>query len=286
MSAERICLGTAQFGMNYGISNTRGQVSEREVATMLTVASAAGVAYLDTARAYGTSEEVIGRALAASADFRIITKSTASNGQELQHSLSISKRALTRPIYGLLSHDVGLLLSNPALWQEFEAAERSGAVTKIGVSVNRADELSQLDALSIKPQIIQAPVSVFDQRFVNPLRVALDRGVEIFVRSSFLQGAAFLDPHRLPPALEGLREKLLLLRQISAREALPIAALCLRFVQGVLPEAKVVVGATSTEELQTNLDAVSGGPLTPGLLAELASLRVDDERIVMPSNWS
>jgi aryl-alcohol dehydrogenase-like predicted oxidoreductase len=60
MGAERVILGTAQFGLSYGISNEGGRVARDEVAGILSLASAEGVAALDTAAAYGDSEAVLG----------------------------------------------------------------------------------------------------------------------------------------------------------------------------------------------------------------------------------
>jgi hypothetical protein len=56
----RLCLGTAQFGLRYGIANTRGQVDASEVANILAVAHANGIDTLDTAIAYGESERTLG----------------------------------------------------------------------------------------------------------------------------------------------------------------------------------------------------------------------------------
>ena len=54
--AKRLILGTAQFGLPYGISNQRGQIPEAEVAAILAEAAKAGIDTLDTAAAYGSSE--------------------------------------------------------------------------------------------------------------------------------------------------------------------------------------------------------------------------------------
>jgi aryl-alcohol dehydrogenase-like predicted oxidoreductase len=70
----RIGLGTVQFGLNYGISNTGGQTSSDEVRHILTLAAERGVRVLDTAALYGNSESVLGAALPAGIDFRIVTK--------------------------------------------------------------------------------------------------------------------------------------------------------------------------------------------------------------------
>ena len=56
--SPHLCLGTAQFGLPYGVTNPAGIVSERDVRSILTIASNTDVQWLDTAQAYGSSEEV------------------------------------------------------------------------------------------------------------------------------------------------------------------------------------------------------------------------------------
>ena len=70
----QLCLGTAQFGLPYGITNTEGQVPESEVAKLLAKLEETDFRWLDTAHAYGNAEEVIGRNLWEGHSLRIITK--------------------------------------------------------------------------------------------------------------------------------------------------------------------------------------------------------------------
>lgn len=69
---SRLALGTVQFGMSYGISNTAGQVPQDEVAKILDYCKANGIDTLDTARGYGESEAVIGQFDLS--PFKIVTK--------------------------------------------------------------------------------------------------------------------------------------------------------------------------------------------------------------------
>src|SRR4051812_21051223 len=72
--APRIGLGTVQFGINYGVSNTSGQVSAPEISAILATAREAGIRVLDTAASYGTAEQALGRALQPGHRFDIVTK--------------------------------------------------------------------------------------------------------------------------------------------------------------------------------------------------------------------
>ena len=60
----KLCLGTVQFGMDYGVQGG-SRPSVNEAVAMLDFAVQNGVDAIDTAAAYGTAEEVIGEFLAS-----------------------------------------------------------------------------------------------------------------------------------------------------------------------------------------------------------------------------
>ena len=70
----KIVLGTAQFGMDYGITNSEGKVKDKEISNILKLAESKGINYLDTAPAYGDAENIIGKHLLKYKTFNIISK--------------------------------------------------------------------------------------------------------------------------------------------------------------------------------------------------------------------
>ena len=56
-----LAIGTAQFGLDYGVSNVAGRTPSTQVQSILDRARLAGIDTLDTAAAYGDSEQVLGR---------------------------------------------------------------------------------------------------------------------------------------------------------------------------------------------------------------------------------
>ena len=70
--ADKIALGTVQFGLNYGVANDAGQVTVEEVKKTLARATDFKISTLDTAAAYGNSEEVLGKVGVSNWD--VITK--------------------------------------------------------------------------------------------------------------------------------------------------------------------------------------------------------------------
>ena len=72
---SKLILGTVQFGINYGINNKIGKPSSNEIKEILDFAFERNINILDTAEAYGSSQERIGGYIKQSNNkFEIITK--------------------------------------------------------------------------------------------------------------------------------------------------------------------------------------------------------------------
>ena len=144
----KLCLGTVQFGLPYGITNQAGQVPEVEVSRILDLATASGIELLDTAQAYGTSEMVLGRCWPKGAPRRLISKLPAGTGQESwEESLVASLERLQTPqLDGFLLHRASDLLASEgkALMDWLEGLRERGLVERIGVSIYVASELDGL----------------------------------------------------------------------------------------------------------------------------------------------
>ena len=66
-------LGTAQFGLDYGISNTTGKLNSHHIENILNTAIRLGVNYLDTANVYGDAEEKLGKFSELTKQFKLIS---------------------------------------------------------------------------------------------------------------------------------------------------------------------------------------------------------------------
>ena len=62
-----LCLGSAAFGLDYGVTNSSGKVPAQEVKKILEYAEYHGIEYFDTAQCYGNSEYLLGQYLRKSA---------------------------------------------------------------------------------------------------------------------------------------------------------------------------------------------------------------------------
>jgi len=291
----RVGLGTAQFGLDYGITNRHGQVPVAEMNRILDLALRRGVTILDTAGAYGTAEERLGDAIGHSDDFDVVTKipplpphldGAARTERFVEEAASISLAHLRmKGVRGLLMHAAGDLTGKHGAyaWRALERLRDGGAAEMIGASVYAGEELDAL--LQRYPlQIVQIPLSVFDQRLARSGHLARLKslGVEIHARSVFLQGVLLMTPEELPRHLAPLEDVLRQFRAASAAAGRTPIQAAMAYVLGY-PEVDVaVVGATTAEEFAAVLSASSA--TLPG--EWFAPFAVSDPNMVDPSRWT
>lgn len=285
----KIAIGTVQFGLAYGAFNSAGQVPEAEVSEILDLAQAEGVRVLDTAHAYGNSEAVLGE-LKAGARFSIVTKVpalTASDpATQVRQLFSQSlERLRVDKVHGLLLHRAADLLGEQgsAVWRALEELRNSGQVGRIGFSAYGSDEaLALLQRYPV--QLIQLPLNVFDTRHHDSgvLDLCSARGIEVHVRSVFLQGFALGDPRLLDGHLSAWRDLLLRFRGRCVDLGLTPLQAALRYAMQLPQVNQVVVGVDRREQLVEILQAAQGAALPPGALEDLACTDLD---LIDPSRW-
>ena len=284
--AQRLALGTAQFGLAYGITNTAGQPTPAAVAEVLAAARAAGLTLLDTAAAYGNSEARLGELAEEAAGFQIITKigvgPPAQVAQHLAESLARLRRAR---LYGVLFHAFEPLRAEPAAWQALQAARAAGQVARIGVSLYHPHEADWLLAQGWKVDLVQVPYSVLDQRFAAVLPQLAARGVEVHVRSAFLQGLLLREPTALPPFFQPLAPKLAQLRALAAAAQVPLPAALLLFAAYAPGVARAVIGVDSVANLRENLAAEPYVRAAEALRPALTALAEPNDTFILPYAW-
>ena len=287
---SKIGLGTAQFGQDYGVANVRGKVSESEVSEILDYARSVGINSLDTAFAYGVSESVIGEYLKRNpGSFKVVSKLPAFGQYQpwkVEESLKQSMQRLgTGKLYGYLLHRFSDIIMCAGIWDDMIRLKQEGKIEKIGFSLYAPAELVCLLDQGMNFDMVQVPYSVFDRRFEQYFDILNKKGVEIQVRSVFLQGLAFLDPAHLPVPLRGAQSCFERLHEISAEQGIAIETLCLNFVVLNTFISKVLVGVDGLDHLKRNVKALQSIDKVTDIYDRLQPIKVDQEDILLPYKW-
>jgi aryl-alcohol dehydrogenase-like predicted oxidoreductase len=286
---HRLAIGTVQFGMAYGIANARGQVPSDEVSAILREASMAGVTMLDTAIAYGEAEAIVGRALAAiGCTYAIVTKvPKGMPASAIAAAVEGScERLGVRKLHGLLLHDASDASAQPGLVDALVGLQRRGLVDKLGASLYRPADLDVARAAGLPLELLQVPFSALDQRFAPHLPSLLRAGVEVHVRSVFLQGLLLLPPARVAERFPAaVVSRVAELHALAAALAVPVPALLLG-AAALRPEiGRIVMGIDSLANLRENVEALAAAGRIADLGERLKPFAFDDEDVLMPSRW-
>lgn len=277
-AADKMILGTVQLGMDYGITNTLGMPPHEVGTKIIKTAIANGIVGIDTARVYGSSEQLIGSVLGSGwlGRCRIITKlaplddcpsdaGSATVKAFVDSSIYQSCSALqTQTLDCVLLHQAGQLMSHAGLvWKTLLAYQSSGRIGSLGVSVQSPEELEMaLETPGV--DVIQMPVNILDWRwesFVPEIQQRRkQRSLVIHARSALLQGLLVSTESRLwnranvdepEPVIDWIR-KCCRDRNIRTR-----AELCLRFVKSMDWVDGVVVGVETMEQLMDNIGVMT-----------------------------
>ena len=199
---------------------------------------------------------------------------------QIKNSLDALK---IKNLYGLLLHRPMQLLDldKKKIWETLNELKRQRIVEKIGFSIYEPDELDQLCSL-FKPDIVQTPYNVFDRRFETSgwLKSLYDDGIEIHIRSIFLQGLLLMPNNSRPSKFRSWQS---VWNQwdhwMDVNKITPLQA-TLSFALSDKRISKIVIGIdciNQFREIVSNYNVKSKLP-------ELFTIK--DKRLLNPSEWN
>jgi aryl-alcohol dehydrogenase-like predicted oxidoreductase len=271
----KLALGTAQLGLDYGVANATGKITPGEARAVMACARESSIEMLDTAVAYGDSEQRLGQLDITG--FEVVSKLPpvpedvinlrAWVFRLVRQSLDLLR---VRRLYGLLLHRP--LQLNESRGREIadalEAVKAEGLVFKTGFSVHAP---ADLDALypTHQPDMVQAPLNLFDTRLVQSgwmQRLHTD-GVELHVRSIFLQGLLLIPPAERPERFARWAEHFALYDAWMNSYGRDAIEACVGFALSFPEISRVVVGVDTAAQLRRIVAAARTGPIdhTPSL---------------------
>ena len=289
MSFSRIMLGTVQFGLEYGIANESGKPAFERVCEIVKAAFEGGVTALDTAAAYGTSEEVLGAALerlGLREAMTVVSKvppipdgTDAETERFIERSIRESLRRLRLDRLAVcLLHREEDLRHLPLL----EKMVGRGLTDGVGVSLDSNRFLAEAAAV----RYLQLPCNLLDRRFDAFWPVAMQKRIHVFARSVYLQGLLLMPEARIRPNLSAVIPVRRGLEAVAREAGGTMAELCMRYVLSNPAVASVLTGVDTPEQMRENLRVAALGPL-PAAVFDRVQACVPDlpEPLVRPALW-
>ena len=282
---QKMVLGTAQFGMNYGITNTIGKPTKAEVFDILDVAWENGIRRFDTAPGYG-SEALLGEFILFNGiqdEAIVLTKIPSLDGLSDYETIIIKSTELSLKNLGcaidvLFFHnpnDSILLLKAPEF---FDGLLHDYPISSLGVSVYEPDDVEKLLGCPLE-LAFQFPLNVLDRRFEQ---VSMPKNKR-YARSVFLQGllASINIPKDAPIELLNLQKEY---HYRLAKHNLEPIGFAISFTSRNDSVDYFVVGVDSEKQLKEILDLES---IQQKEASILDTLRVNiAEKWLDPRQWN
>lgn len=299
MKENKLVLGTAQLGLDYGIANKIGKPEENKAFEIMKYAVENGIDYFDTAYSYGNSEIIIGKFLNFHKKYKnkinIITKMPSSKKEKLNEKdinnrfFESLHRLRQESIYCYMVHDFIDIKNNcDEIGNIFLKLKENSYIKKIGVSIYEPYQLEFL-VKYFDFDLIQLPISIFDQRFITnkSLKRLKRKNIEVHVRSIFLQGLLFLEENNLPPKMNKFKDYISKLNAISLKYNLSKEEIALLFVNAINEINKIVIGIEKIDQLQRNVKILSKSESFNKVKTRInfKDFFINDTNIIDPRKW-
>ena len=287
---SKLILGTVQFGINYGINNKIGKPSSNEIKKILDFSFERNINILDTAEAYGSSQERIGEYTKQSNNkFEIITKYSKYRNDLPSNIVDRVKKNLeilnVETLYCYMFHNFNDYTTFFNLFKDdLSYLKRNGKIKKIGVSLHSNEEIIEV-LKNDNIDLIQLPFNLLDNSSQRKkvLIKAKSKGIEVHTRSVFLQGLFFKDPTDIKGKLLEIKEDLSLIKGMVGKEYINDLALNYAYSKDYIDY--ILLGVDSVKQLKSNIRTIKNSK-TKNLYPEVDNIVVKNSLMLNPVNWN
>jgi aryl-alcohol dehydrogenase-like predicted oxidoreductase len=283
----KLGLGSGQFGLDQPAQG-RGRTREAETREILSIAARSGLSVVEINRHSQAVELTLGQVLPRPNPFRLtVTTVRPDRGPDFAEAevRAQLRRLGVERVDAIFAPSATDMLSpaGPALWDRLRKLKDEGLCRKVGVSVYASDDPLCL-ARRFKPDVVQAPASLLDQRLIvdGTLAELAEMGVEVQLRSIFLNGVLFLPPDRAPSHLKAAAGRISRARRLIAEGRSDPLQAALGFALSRPEAAAVLVDVASAAEMSAVIAAASSPP--PDL--DWDEMAIDDPAALDPHAWA
>lgn len=282
---QKIILGTAQFGMDYGISNKIGKIKSKNISIILNFLKNKKINYLDTAHQYNLSEKEIGNfCKKTKKKFKIITKYTLSSNISVEKQLEQTHRKVGYYPETILAHSYKDYL-NDKFQSDLKKIQKIYPIKNFGVSLYNPNEL--LKILKVRrPDIIQVPCNILDKRFLDKKIITIIKrnSIKVHARSIFLQGLLFKNLQFIDKKFNNTNRIFKTLENQAFKEELSIGELSLIWISRKKEIDKIILGVDSLLHLQNNLKIINK-KISKQTYDIIEKIKLHNNKIIKPYLW-
>lgn len=299
MEVSELSFGAVCIGLPYGINAGAQMPDDDYFVRLLNESLNNGITFYDTARGYGKSEELIGKALGNKRPEIVICTKPAHIKPDQLSSLSynqingIISSSLQTSLQNLKTDYVDILMSHNGLLEyqrntdfvkSFDDMKRKGLAKFLGISVYTVQE--SLEAINSGVwDVIQLPFNLMDQRQSEVFELAYQKGVGIVVRSVLFKGILADNRRALHSALKAIEEHCQLYRKLLD-DTQSLSELATKFVLSHKGISSVLVGIDKFEYLEQALKVVGGKCLSESILSQAKQMSYPDPEFLDLQKWS
>ncbi|MFC5409280.1 aldo/keto reductase [Larkinella bovis] len=301
ITVSELAFGGVEIGLPYGIGvkGAEDMLSETEAIQLLHAATDSGVTFFDTARLYGASETIMGKAFRDRRSQVVIgTKcrhlrdcnGELPDGDALKKiiktSLLESLTALQTDyvdVFMLHQADLGIL-ANEDLPRIFADLKAQGAIRSTGVSTYSVEETQKAIESGVW-DVIQLPFNLMDQRQAALFAQAREKGVGIVIRSVLLKGLLTSKGQQLHPALVDVENHIRRFDELVQEPVPDLSTLAIRFALAFPEVSSILVGIDKLTYLHQALAAVNGPELSTETAERAKKLAYPDPAFLDLPHW-
>lgn len=283
---NKLCIGTAQFDMMYGISSKKKKLDTSEIYSILDLALANEIYSLETARNYGESEIIISN-YNKFQKLKIITKLNPCNLNyfkvDFNKILNTSLENLNYNIDTLMLHDYSCVdadmkkIINKIIYK----LKKNNLIKKFGISLYSPNDYDfQKNELSI--DVVQIPLNIFDQRFLmnDGLEIIKRKHIDIHARSAFLQGLLLMEKINIPKYFYKWIEQFNKWHEYLKNNNIDAVTACICFIKNIKLLDKIIIGIENHNQL---LEIIN---IYKNININISNdFKIDDINLINPSKW-
>jgi aryl-alcohol dehydrogenase-like predicted oxidoreductase len=258
-----------------------------------------GINFFDTARLYGESEIIIGKAFYDRRDqvviatkckhfrdadgkippYEVLKKNIESS---LQESLAAMQTDYV-DVFMLHQADIAIL-KNDDVSRVFSELKQAGVIKATGASTYKVEE-TKLAIESKMWDVVQLPFNLMDQRQLQLFPLAAENGVGLVIRSVLLKGLLSNKGRGLHPALRSVEDHIRKYNSLLDASVPDLPTLATKFALSFTEVSSVLVGIDRKEYLGKSLECADGFYFNEKKLEQTKDLCYPDPEFLDLPKW-